>query len=102
CLPDVCAITSISFDHTKQLGNTLASIAREKAGIIKPGVPVISGVRQQEPRDEIVAIAREHGCRLIELDRDFGYSYHSGNDVQPPQPQIDYWATPDTNQNDLR
>jgi dihydrofolate synthase / folylpolyglutamate synthase len=102
CLPAVSVITSISFDHTKQLGNTLASIAREKGGIIKPGVPVISGVREQEPRDEIVQLAREHGCRLIELGRDFGYTYDSGGDQQPPRPQIDYWATPDINLNDVR
>ena len=44
CQPVVSVITSISFDHMKQLGNTLASIAGEKAGIIKPGVPVVSGV----------------------------------------------------------
>ena len=44
CLPVVSVITSISFDHMQQLGNTLASIAREKAGIIKPGVPVVCGV----------------------------------------------------------
>src|SRR5262245_30142218 len=62
CLPAVCVITSISFDHTKQLGNTLASIAREKAGIIKPGVPVVCGVTDLEPQSVIAAIAREHGC----------------------------------------
>ena len=44
CQPLVSVITSISFDHTQQLGNTLAAIAGEKAGIIKPGVPVVSGV----------------------------------------------------------
>ena len=44
CRPVVSIITSISFDHTQQLGNTLALIAAEKAGIIKPGVPVVSGV----------------------------------------------------------
>ena len=44
CTPCVSIITSISFDHTKQLGDTLAAIAAEKAGIIKPGVPVVSGV----------------------------------------------------------
>ena len=38
--PLVAVITSISFDHMKQLGSTLDAIAREKAGIIKPGVPV--------------------------------------------------------------
>lgn len=75
CLPVVSVITSISFDHTKQLGNTLAAIAGEKAGIIKPGVPVVSGVRPAEPREVIAEIARERGCRLIEPDieaaRDF-------------------------------
>src|SRR3954469_10403763 len=75
CLPVVSVITSISFDHMRQLGNTLASIAREKAGIIKPGVPVISGVVEGEPQSVIVEIAREHGCRLIQLGRDYSYEY---------------------------
>ena len=69
CTPIVSVITSISRDHTKQLGNSLVSIAREKAGIIKPGVPVISGVTADGPRDVIVQIAREHDCRFLELDR---------------------------------
>lgn len=76
CLPMVSVITSISFDHMRQLGNTLAAIAREKAGIIKPGVPVISGVLDSEPQTVIAEIAREHGCRLIQLDRDFHVNYH--------------------------
>lgn len=75
CLPAVSVITSISFDHTKQLGNTLAAIAREKAGIIKPGVPVVSGVTEEEPRAVIAATAREHGCRLIQLGADFDFEY---------------------------
>src|ERR1700754_3286386 len=58
CLPVVSVITSISFDHMRQLGNTLASIAREKAGIIKPGVPVICGVLNEEPQTVIAAAAR--------------------------------------------
>ncbi|MFL6279953.1 MAG: bifunctional folylpolyglutamate synthase/dihydrofolate synthase [Vicinamibacterales bacterium] len=41
--PVVTAITSIDFDHQAQLGNTLESIAREKAGIAKPGVPMVCG-----------------------------------------------------------
>ena len=44
CTPRVSVITSISLDHTQQLGESLAAIAAEKAGIIKPGVPVVSGV----------------------------------------------------------
>jgi dihydrofolate synthase/folylpolyglutamate synthase len=75
CLPVISVITSISFDHTRQLGNTLASIAREKAGIIKPGVPVVSGVTDPEPQAVVAHAAREHGCRLIRLGRDFDFQY---------------------------
>jgi dihydrofolate synthase/folylpolyglutamate synthase len=77
CRPVVCVITSISYDHTKQLGNTLAEIAREKAGIIKPGVPVVSGVIDPEPRRVIEQIAAERGSRLLQLGRDFDYRYHA-------------------------
>ncbi|HEX5472077.1 MAG TPA: folylpolyglutamate synthase/dihydrofolate synthase family protein [Lacipirellulaceae bacterium] len=75
CLPAVSVITSISFDHMRQLGNTLAAIAREKAGIIKPGVPVVCGVTDSEPQAVIEQIARDHGCRLIQLGRDFDFQY---------------------------
>jgi dihydrofolate synthase/folylpolyglutamate synthase len=72
CRPAVSIITSISFDHTQQLGNTLAAIAREKAGIIKPEVPVVSGVKQSEPAEVIREVARENNSGLLEVDRDFG------------------------------
>lgn len=75
CQPQVAVITTISFDHTKQLGNTLAAIAREKAGIIKPGIPVISGVLPDEPREVIAARARELGSPLIQMGRDFEFTY---------------------------
>ena len=75
CTPLISVITSISFDHTKQLGNTLAAIAAEKAGIIKPGVPVVSGVTPHEPREVIRRIAAKHGCRLIEQGVDFDFRY---------------------------
>jgi dihydrofolate synthase/folylpolyglutamate synthase len=78
CLPLVSVITSISFDHTQQLGNTLAAIAGEKAGIIKPGVPVVSGVTETKPRDVIARNAQERGCRLIEAGRDYRYRYRDG------------------------
>lgn len=77
CLPAVSVITSISFDHTRQLGNTLAAIAREKAGIIKPGVPVVCGVVEAEPQAVIANVAREHGCRLIQAGVDFEFAYCS-------------------------
>ena len=46
--PQLCIITNISMDHTQLLGDTLAKIAGEKAGIIKEGVPVVIGKRQEE------------------------------------------------------
>jgi len=82
CQPAVTVITSISFDHTKQLGNTLAEIAAEKAGIIKPGVPVLCGPLEDEPRQVISEIARQHGCRMLEAGYDFTHTY------QPPR-QLD-------------
>lgn len=48
--PDLCVITNISFDHVQFLGHTLAEIAREKAGIIKEGVPVVIGETTPETR----------------------------------------------------
>ncbi len=73
CQPQVSIITSISFDHTRQLGNTLAAIASEKAGIIKPGVPVVSGVTSDEPREVIRRVAREAGAPLLERGSEFDF-----------------------------
>lgn len=75
CQPRVSVITTISFDHMKQLGNTLSAIAHEKAGIIKRGVPVVSGVVDAEPRAVIDSVAREHRCRLAQLGVDFEGHY---------------------------
>ena len=74
CSPCVSVITTISFDHTKQLGNTLTAIAREKAGIIKPGIPVVCGVEQSEPLVAIRSVSDEHGSPFFVLGEDFGYS----------------------------
>ena len=75
CQPRVSVITSISFDHTRQLGNTLASIAWEKAGIVKTGVPVVSGVMDEEPRRVIEDVCAERQSPLVELGRDFDFTY---------------------------
>lgn len=83
CRPEVAVITSISLDHTRQLGDTLAEIAGEKAGIIKPGVPTISGVTQDAPREVIQQVCINRGSRLIEVDRDFSCSYHPPKDIAP-------------------
>lgn len=74
CTPLATIITSISRDHERLLGNSLASIAAEKAGIIKPRVPVLSGVTQDEPRDIIRHTALEHGCDLYEMDQQITWS----------------------------
>lgn len=71
CAPALSIITSISFDHQQQLGNTLAKIAAEKAGIIKDDVPVIHGVRADEARDVIRRVAESHRSNLWELGVDF-------------------------------
>ncbi|HUG90202.1 MAG TPA: folylpolyglutamate synthase/dihydrofolate synthase family protein, partial [Planctomycetaceae bacterium] len=73
CRPAATAVTNISFDHTDVLGHTLEAIASEKAGIIKPGVSVVSGVEAGPPRDVIVEHCRRQGCRLFELGCDVRY-----------------------------
>jgi len=71
CESIISIITSISFDHTRQLGNSLAEIAGEKAGIIRDEVPVITGVQQAEPFAVIRDIAQRHAAPLLALGRDF-------------------------------
>jgi len=83
CNTQVAVITNISRDHTALLGGTLSQIAREKAGIIKPGVPVVSGVSQDEARRVVVEICRQRSAKLIELDRDCRYCYRAGGRTQP-------------------
>jgi len=78
CQPEVSLITSISLDHTLQLGDRLASIAMEKAGIVKPHRPAISGARAPAARAVIEQICRERDAPLQQLDRDFHYSYRPG------------------------
>jgi dihydrofolate synthase/folylpolyglutamate synthase len=68
CQPCVSVITSISLDHTKQLGETLAAIAAEKAGIIKPGVPVITAVNEPEALKVIEEVARKQNAPLAMID----------------------------------
>ncbi len=75
CQPAVTVITSISLDHTKQLGDTLELIAAEKAGIVKPGVPVLCGPLEEGPRKVIAEIAQQHGCRMLEAGHDFTHGY---------------------------
>ncbi|WP_417730767.1 bifunctional folylpolyglutamate synthase/dihydrofolate synthase [Rosistilla oblonga] len=71
CSPEVTAITSIGLDHQNLLGDTVEEIAAEKAGIIKPGVPVVSGVRDPAAAAVIQQIADERQAPLLQIDRDY-------------------------------
>ena len=62
--PQVCAITSIGLDHAEILGGTHEAIAAEKAGILKPGVPVVSGVEHDGAATVIAHAARDSGAIL--------------------------------------
>ncbi len=62
--PMVCAITSIAFDHEQYLGHTLREIATEKAGIIKPGVPVVVGPMSADAAEAIAEKATACGAPL--------------------------------------
>ncbi len=64
-VPQVSVITSLSYDHTKWLGDSLAEIAAEKAGIIKHGVPVVSHAQPQEAMAVIERIAQERNAPLV-------------------------------------
>jgi dihydrofolate synthase/folylpolyglutamate synthase len=90
--PLVTVITSISIDHTHQLGPTLASIAREKAGIVKPGIVAISGATAPEACTVIEEICRRRQAPLRMLGVDFRYRYEPGRitatDFRSPRVQV--------------
>ena len=62
--PDLCVITNISFDHVQFLGDTLAKIAAEKAGIIKPGIPVVIGETTPETKPVFAQKALQEGAPI--------------------------------------
>jgi dihydrofolate synthase / folylpolyglutamate synthase len=86
--PLVSAITSISLDHTAILGDTLEQIAFEKAGIIKPGRPVVSGVTGPEARAVIEQVAAERGAPLVQLGIDFRFDFGAPVVNQRPLPDF--------------
>jgi dihydrofolate synthase/folylpolyglutamate synthase len=76
--PLVSVITNVSMDHEAYLGTTLAEVAFEKAGIIKSGVPVVSGVGDAISREVVVARCAEMGAELRLLGREFHHT-NDGN-----------------------
>ena len=75
-VPEVAVITSISYDHMAILGDTLAEIAAEKAGIIKPGVPVVSAPQTREALEVIEEVCREKGAPLTVVDQSWTWEVH--------------------------
>ena len=69
--PVVTIITRIDFDHENFLGHSIEEIAREKAGILKPGVPVIVAEQRTEARNVILARAAELDCPVVETAQAF-------------------------------
>ena len=62
--PKLSVITNISLDHQSMLGNTIRKIAKEKAGIIKKGVPVVIGERQNETKEVFTRVAAKRSSRI--------------------------------------
>jgi dihydrofolate synthase/folylpolyglutamate synthase len=77
--PLVAVITSISYDHMHLLGDSLSDIAREKAGIIKEGVPVVVAPQQYEAERVIERIAEERDAPLVQVGKDWLFSTGSHN-----------------------
>ena len=78
--PAVCAITSISLDHMAILGDTIAEIASEKAGIIKKERPVVSAPQLPEATDVIAGVCREKAAPLVQVGVDVNWQ-RQGTDL---------------------
>jgi dihydrofolate synthase/folylpolyglutamate synthase len=77
--PVVCIITPISLDHTQILGNSLEEIAREKAGIIKPGCWVVLSPQPKEAASIIINICREKEAKVVQVGEDITWNKIDGD-----------------------
>ncbi len=77
--PLISVITALYLDHTSILGDTLPQIAREKAGIIKPGVPVVLAPQQDGASEVIREVAEKQNAPLIEVGKDYVYQFLDAN-----------------------
>ncbi len=75
--PFVSVITSLSMDHMNVLGDTLAKIAGEKAGIIKPGRPVVLSPQKDEARLVVERTAAERDSHLVQVGREVRFATHT-------------------------
>jgi dihydrofolate synthase / folylpolyglutamate synthase len=79
-LPRISIITNISLEHQAYLGNTIAEIAGEKGGIIKDGVPVVTGAKQNRAIDVLKTIAHKKSAPFYRLGEAFRIRRHPGED----------------------
>lgn len=87
--PAATVISSVDYDHVHLLGPTLLDIAREKGGIIKPSVPLVSGVIDEVPAEVLREIARQKGAPIFELGRQIVLTRsHDGHCVKVPGGEI--------------
>ena len=86
-IPELSVITNISLDHTQILGDTLAKIAGEKAGIIKPGVPVVIGLSQPETEPVFSKVAILNQTSLVFADKLYDAVY-TGRSAQSQELKI--------------
>ncbi|MBM4448047.1 MAG: bifunctional folylpolyglutamate synthase/dihydrofolate synthase [Chloroflexi bacterium] len=75
--PDICVITSISYDHTDVLGETLAKIAGEKGGIIKPGSTVVTASQSAEAMRVLAKVCRQRNAKMVRVGRDVTWQRQS-------------------------
>ncbi|HEY3347964.1 MAG TPA: folylpolyglutamate synthase/dihydrofolate synthase family protein [Nitrospirota bacterium] len=86
-VPECSVITNVELEHTEYLGGTIQEISSEKAGIIKPGVPLVTSESKSATLDYLKGVCAERGSDIFVLGRDFdfrfkGYSWERGRVVQ--------------------
>lgn len=95
-LPEVSVITTVGWDHMKYLGNTLAAIAHQKAGIIKQQRPVVIGNLPQSARDVVYDEAKQRQSPVMELGSDFTAQKTNQHalfaHIRYQGPQLDHFA----------
>ncbi|MEI7500379.1 MAG: folylpolyglutamate synthase/dihydrofolate synthase family protein [Bacteroidota bacterium] len=89
--PILSVITNISFDHMQFLGETLEKIAAEKAGIIKPGIPVIIGETQNESKDVFLEKAISGSSEILFADQHFKIKNSFLTDVKTSRRVMDIY-----------
>ena len=89
CRPAVSVITTVGYDHREWLGNTLAGIAAEKAGILRGGVPLVTGRLRPAARAVVLRRARRLGCDAWELGRTFDWKERRDGTIAVSLPGLD-------------